>query len=264
MNIILDKSYLVGAPAKSINDLLSKHRLMMSETLFLEILTSGDESHIQKCFGKFPQKENPVYLLPHSGNLMRFEKTSHKCSTPLEDRILDIRYEFNPNLRSGHHGLIIRKVAVPLEEWKKNASASASGFTQKAETVCDWFPELKDKTNISEEEKNKAIQKTSADINCVREVYSKLQEGILKNEGEKWPSAEIIDKEWALFRYVQFHLIGTLDLFWRHTSKEEKIVNAYLDMDYCILGSLTDGLATRDKVVEKFYRSVCPENILIN
>ena len=99
MDIILDKSYLLGSTKGAISELLSKGQVMMAESLFLEILTSDDEGHINKCFKKFPQKENPVDLLPSSGNLMYFEKTNHCPSTPLQGHVLKKRYEFNPLLQ---------------------------------------------------------------------------------------------------------------------------------------------------------------------
>jgi len=268
MNIIIDKCFLFGTSPKSISELLSKHRLMMPESLFLEILTSDDENHIKKCFEKFPQKENPVDLLPSPGNLMYFEKTNHKPCTPIENCILNIRYEFNPNLRGEGYKKIVKKVEVSLDEWKQNISQETAGFAQVATTVIGWFPELKEKKKISNNEMNAAMKKVSEDESFIKNVYSVLQKEILKNEGEEWPNPQIINKEWAIFRYLQFHLIGSLDYVWRYGKHEKetskRLVNALLDIEYCILGSLADALATRDKTMENFYKTVCPEKILIN
>ena len=265
MNIVIDKSYLIGADSKSINEILSQHRLMMSDNLFNEILTSDNDSHIRKCFSKFPQKENPVDLLPSSGNLIYFEKTYHKSSVPLENHILDKRYEFNSGLCEDRSAILIKEnVQNTLDEWESTTAQGAIGFAEKASTVCGWLPELKGKENISEKEKNSTIRKISEDVEFIRNVYSSLQKEILKNEKEEWPVPEIINKEWALFRYIQFHLIGTFDLFIRQTQQKKKIFNAYIDMDYCILGSLVNGLATRDKTIMKFYKSICPEKVLFN
>lgn len=268
MNIILDKCYLLGASPSSISELISKHCLMMSESLFLEILTSNDKDHIKKCFGKFPQKENPVDLVPSPGNLIYFEKTHHKPSTPLKNRVLNIRYEFNPHLRGTDYKKIIKNVEIPLEKWKQNISQKTVRFSQKATMVSGWFPELKDKNQISEDEMNAVMKKISEDDDFIKNIYFTLQKEIFKNEGEKWPDSRIINKDWAIFRYLQFHLIGALDYIWRHGQKEKepskKLINACIDLEYCILGSLTDALATHDKIMKKFYKIVCPEKTLIN
>lgn len=267
MNIILDKSYLLGSTYNSILELLSKGRLMMLESLFLEILTADEESDINKCFKKFPQRENPIDLLPHSGNLMYFEKTYHRPSVPLKDHVLKIKYEFNPCLRGNDYREIIKNVENALKEWKQDTSDRTYGFIQKATSVQYWFPELKDKKSISKQETATAMKRVSEDDKFIQNIYSELRKGILKNENEEWPEPKIINKDWAIFRYLQFHLIFALDYIWRHGLKEKekskKDTNAYIDIDYCILGSLADALATRDKIMGDFYRIVCPEKILI-
>jgi hypothetical protein len=215
MNIILDKSYLIGASRKLISNLFCQYQLMMPETLFLEILTSDDKSQIKKCFSKFPKKENPIALLPSSGNLIYYEKVNHSPSTPLQNRVLDIKYKFNSDLCCDKYERIIENVEESLDEWIKFTAERADGFAKKAETVPDWFPELKNKTCISKEMINEAMQKIGNDTNFVRDVYTIIQKEIFKNGREEWPTADKIDKNWALFRYIQFHLIGTLDFFIR-------------------------------------------------
>lgn len=268
VNIILDKSYLLGSTHSSILELLSRGRLMMSESLFLEILTADYESDINKCFKKIPQRENPIDLLPSSGNLMYFEKTHHRPSTPLREHVLKIRYEFNPNLRGDNYGEIIRNVEDPLEEWNQDISGRTYGFMQKATSVQYWFPELKNKKLISKEEMEVAMRKVAEDNKFIQNIYAELRKGILKNENEEWPEPKIVNKDWAIFRYLQFHLVFALDYIWRYGPKEKdkskKDVNMYIDIDYCILGSLADALATRDKIMGDFYKLVCPEKILIN
>jgi len=44
----------------------------------------------------------------------------------------------------------------------------------------------------------------------------------------------------------------------------KRLENEFLDIDYCIIGTLSDGLATRDKTMAKFYNLICPEKALIS
>jgi hypothetical protein len=44
----------------------------------------------------------------------------------------------------------------------------------------------------------------------------------------------------------------------------KRLENEFLDMDYCIIGTLADGLATRDKTMAKFYNLLCPDKVLIS
>ena len=264
MNLIIDKNYLIGASKDKINKLLSEHTIFMSDTLFMEILTADNESHIKKCFCKFPQSENPITLLQNASSLLSFERKNHKPCGVIENYIWDIRYEFNPDLQNDRYNIIVKHVEQPIKEFKEKLSKKALGFSQKAFTVSGWFPELKDKAKITKKEKDAAIKKVAEDLNFIRKVYAKIQKGIFENENEQWPNPKAINKDWALFRYFQFHLMGTLELFWRQTQDNKKIMNAYLDMDYCILGSIADGIVTRDNTMAYFFRMACPEKIVLN
>jgi len=41
------------------------------------------------------------------------------------------------------------------------------------------------------------------------------------------------------------------------------IINYRLDIDYCVIGSLADGLLTKDKEMASFYTLLCPDKCLI-
>ena len=98
-NIVVDKCYLEGTSTDRIRDMAKSSRLLVSDSLFYEMLTA-DEPSRKKCFAKFPPEENPVDLITHVGLLMRLEidtkAPAGKPSTRREN--LDFDFKFNSNL----------------------------------------------------------------------------------------------------------------------------------------------------------------------
>ena len=96
-NIVVDKSFLHGAAGCRVRELASEHRLIMSDTLFYELLTTRAEARVQ-CFGKFPDCQNPLDLVSHAGVLMRYEiETGIPCGKPSNHKE-DLRFIFNSSL----------------------------------------------------------------------------------------------------------------------------------------------------------------------
>lgn len=84
--------------------------------------------------------------------------------------------------------------------------------------------------------------------------------------------ANVIDPNWAHFRWVQVRVIYSLDLlleyqgqlpenasnsFWR------KIEHEMLDTEYVILGALAGGLASKDDKLVENYLLVCPDGLVL-
>lgn len=72
-----------------------------------------------------------------------------------------------------------------------------------------------------------------------------------------WPDAVIINEDWALFRWIQVHLLAGLDYFGRYgvatEPGREKLTHELLDLEYLISALLVGGLASREKrMVERF------------
>ena len=97
MDIVLDKSYLQGAPRNELESIFCDHRVLMPEMLLHELLTTDPKVRAQ-CFSRLPKKENPLVLIPNPGPLMRWEVENNRALTNIDDVTIDIRYQFNKNL----------------------------------------------------------------------------------------------------------------------------------------------------------------------
>ena len=101
-HIVLDKSYLQGASPDKIISLCDEHTVMMPDVLFYELTTTKEDS-MRDCFNKFPNRDNPVELIPNIGSLLKYEWEMHKSCVPLYERRERITFRFNRRLREGRY-----------------------------------------------------------------------------------------------------------------------------------------------------------------
>jgi len=267
MNIVLDKSYLQGSSKNEIHQMCSQHQLIMPEVLFLEILTTKTENMV-KCFKKFPEIENPVALVPNVGSLIRYETVKNSPCSPIETQFLKIRYVFNERL-SKNQFIFTEEQKESLKEWGASTSEGTGGFIEKAIVTDGWFPELSDyKPGGPSNLITDAMDMVATNLDFLRKIYSQLRDKIYETYKALWPEPHRIDKEWILLRYLQVHLLAALEYIRKYGKESQSTIthrleNEYLDIDYCIIGTLSDGLATRDKTIAKFYNLLCPEKTLI-
>jgi hypothetical protein len=72
-----------------------------------------------------------------------------------------------------------------------------------------------------------------------------------------FPPPELLDKDWAFFRWIQVQLLAGLDFISRHgvdaKPNQERMLHELLDLDYLISALLVGGLACREtRFVERF------------
>ena len=268
MNVVLDKSYLQGSSKSEIYQMCLQHQLIMPEVLFLEILTTKTENMV-KCFKKFPEIENPVALVPNVGSLIRYETEKNRPCSPIETQFLKIHYVFNERLAKNQFNFT-EEQKESLKEWETSANEGTVGFIEKAIVTDGWFPSLS--SYIPGQSLNQitdAIHMVATDFDFVRKIYSQLRDEIYEAYKSLWPEPQEIDKKWILFRHLQVHLLAALEYIRKYGKESQptiskRLENDYLDIDYCIIGTLSDGLATRDTTMAKFYNLLCPEKTLIS
>ncbi len=268
MNVVLDKSYLQGSSVSKIRQMCSEHRLIMTEVLFLEILTTKTENMV-KCFKKLPEIENPVALVPSVGSLIRYEVENDKQCSPIETQFLKIRYEFNKHLVKNQF-VFTKKQIDDLEKWKELTTYNTLGFIEKAIVTDNWLPVLKGyKPGDSPDPISDAMKIVATEYDFIIQIYDQLRDGIYKKHKALWPEPSKIGKQWILFRYLQVHLLATIEYIKNYGKESQAVItkrleNDYLDIEYCIIGAIADGLATRDKTMAKFHKLLCPNQALFS
>jgi hypothetical protein len=268
MNLVLDKSYLQGSSKNVIHQMCSQHQLIMPEVLFLEILTTRSENMV-KCFNKFPQIENPVALVPNVGSLIRYEIVKDSPCSPIDTQFLKICFVFNERLAKRQF-FFTEGQKESLKKWKALTKERVGDFIEKAIVTDGWFPELSGyKPGESPDLITAAMDVVATDIDFLREIYSHLRDEFHETYKALLPEPHRIDKDWILLRYLQVHLLAAVEYIRKYgkesqTAITKRLENEYLDMDYCIIGTLADGLATRDNTMARFYSLLCPDKALIS
>lgn len=132
-----------------------------------------------------------------------------------------------------------------LGEWRREVEREVATFHKIAIGVTAWCPTLK---TVSGEALRAACadlkQQICAETEIVRKVYGSL--GL-----EGFPCASMLDPSWALFRWVQAHLLFSLDYVGRYGLAElpnipKRVEHDIHDIQYVMFGALCGALATRD------------------
>jgi hypothetical protein len=267
MNLVIDKSFLQGSSTELIRKYCCEHRIIMTEALLMEILTTEKEN-MQKCFAKFSNFENPVALLPNAGTLLRYEVKTNSPCTPIEKQFINERFVFNPKLSEGSF-CFTDEQKITLKSWNNEIDNESERFIKKAIITQSWFPELNGyRPGTSTDIIARVMQKVANDNNFIISIYDQIRSEIRKERNEDWPDACIINENWAIFRYYQVHLLSTVEYIRKYgfsliENIRKELINFRIDIDYCVIGALADGLLTNDKKMAQFFSLLCPKKMLI-
>lgn len=267
--IVLDKSYLDGAPTASVRALCEHFHVLLSDELFFELMTTDVLSQ-KRCFAKLPERENPVNLIPNVGVLLRFEREHQRGSAPLTTHRLPDRFVFHKNLREGTF-VCEGEVLKNLTAWRTQAEVDTRDFVERSKIVHQFFPELngiewKDFPAAVRE----ARRKIAGDHDFVRQVYESFLD---EDAPPDAPSPGALTPEWAWFRWVQCQIIAGLRLFQRYQGRFpedpspefwRRAEHSMLDLYYVILGSLAGAIATRDNEVRNDFLALRPDAVLLS
>jgi len=266
INIVVDKSFLQGASGAHIRDLAGNHRILMSDALLYELLTTRPEARAQ-CFAKFPEVQNPVDLINHVGVLMRREIETGKPSGKPSLHKEEIRFIFNSALLEPEY----RPPAdaqEAIDEERTRLKDSVQTFLEKVATVESMFPGL---LSGSQEEREVAHLDAEKAIVAPNALQSFISQFTSPPGEPPLPPADGINDEWALYRWLQVQLLFTLDVYVRYQGNipeplspqlYEKMEHDVLDAEQLILGCLEGAYATRENKHKRWWALLRPDGCL--
>ena len=262
--VILDKSYIDAASKHEISTLCAKHTVLMPDVLFHELITTKEQS-MRRCFNKFPNKTNPVELIPNIGTLLRYELSKHQACSPLFDRRVKMVFNFNERLRDGTFKFTGEQLET-IKNRENQLEQDTKTFFDLAMLVPGFFSYLKTMPfKKFAGTIDKAKHQIATDADKVKDIYKSL----LAHDAPSNPvSADRIDDNWAYFRWIQIRVLYSLNLLLKYQGKlpEEpgaefwrRIEHDLLDSEYVILGTLAGALASNENLMISNFQLVCPK-----
>lgn len=260
LEIVIDKSYLQGASGKEVRRLCNDHTACFTETLFYELLTAPTAKR-DACFAKLPARDNPVALIPRTGPLFRYEVENRRAASPVIEHRLDFTFRFNPRLtsRTFDHS---QDEQAALAEWRREVDREVTTFHEVATGVSSWCPALKSCPGHALKSACEDLKRQACiDIGVVRNVYQSIKP-------DSFPGASFLDPSWALFRWVQAHLLFSLDYIGRYgfaglSNIPKRIEHDIHHIQYVLYGALCGALASRDNDIATNFALSCPKGVLV-
>lgn len=273
---VIDKSYLQGASRSDIHRLCAAGAFM-SNSLFAELMTATPEKR-SKCFGNLPGGPNPINILPSIGMLMQYEIMNRVPCTPLIERRLCVQFEFHEGLTASTYEFNTRTQQI-VEDIQRTTGAHVVLFREASSVVQSWFPEIQGfPANGPKELIDGAMSSIVSDRDRVRAIYSDIIRGMktLLEDGFEPPMPEFsplrpteIDEQWIWFRNLQSQLLAALEFVRKNGAgsvgrESVAVEHDLLDSEYVALGALSGALASRDKTIQRFFKFLCPQGVLIS
>lgn len=264
--IVLDKSFLRGAPRTQLAMLAAKYEVLVPSALIFEILTTSSWWDRLQCADRLIRDVGDFRLVEHPGALLRREIAERTPSTPLVDRSSAPIARLGPRL--AHPRLVLRVPEIlGIQDWRADIATAADDFVDEVGTIPELFQQL---SAVREDQRKQAAIELQANLANDPEPVKRLH-GAIRREQD--PTADEIGPDWAFFRRTQVHLLACLEEYGRHgvgaTFSERtgrgrrEIENEVADLDYRILALLAGGLATGDKASARSFRLLAPHGRLV-
>jgi len=261
-SIVLDKCFLQGSTKTRIHELAKTHRLIVSDALFYELLTTSEPGR-SRCFAKFPTVSNPVDLVSHIGALMNIEIATHRPSGKPSAHKEQFKFEFNSNLLSQDYEpseeaqLIIKDQTIQLH-------ADVRSFIARVPLMAEFFPNLLAGSDQQQLQEREIAEREIAKSGSLLPFYANLE----PPQGQKaLPPADIVNENWALYRWLQVQFLFALDLYVRYRGSVpddlspamfERIEHDVLDAQLMMLGCLEGAFATNENKLKRWWKLICP------
>ena len=259
MLIVIDKCWLQANGAADVQALMSQHRFVMPSSFFLEVLSDKNEGHMADTVRKFGSKKNPGACI-HIPHLLTFELEHKQPALPVEQFLKEDFY-FNFDLTKPGFPFLQEDIGH-MATWDTKIATDVEHFKQLTAALTIWLPELKDfRCSGPIAIIDDAMERVGRDREFVLAIIDRFRT-------DKLPPTELMDERWAIFRWTQLRLLGSLEFIRRYGANNTQVTsqllhNDVIDLDYLTAATLVGAFATKDKIPRRFFCLACPDGVLI-
>ena len=140
-DVVIDKSFLQGASRDQLRSLFERHRVLMTEKLFYELLTTCPAVRA-RCFKRIFQIGTPMIPVQNVTAILRWEVKNQRSLTSIDNVVEDKRFRFNPGLADKDFKFGEKDVRA-IEKWNQENSVRVHDFAYHCSKVPVRFPALK-------------------------------------------------------------------------------------------------------------------------
>lgn len=262
--IVLDKCFLQAASWQAICELALHHELIITGSLFHELLTGSPNSR-HRVFSKLPRHDNPVRLLDNVSALLKHEDETHTPAGNVIDHALNISFRFNPRLREATYELPPDALEAVVDNEKRTRRLVES-YVARTNVVVDMFSRV---TIGSDRDRLDALAEIEKEISEPENILT-----FYRTIGDpKLPPPDLLTPDWATFRFYQTGLLFSLHTIHRHRgpiplplSKNEFVRLEHDVHDHMAVctGILAGGIATNEKKLRNWCALLKPEVLVVS
>jgi hypothetical protein len=243
IHIVLDKSYLQGCNRYDLHEISTKYRLLLCAETFHEVVSSSQEE-LQACFTKLVTIGDSLDLLEHNGTLLRYEIENTRSCKPISDHILhlaSLNREWNLSIPK----YAIETITEFHEYWEIHSAEAFDEVVLEIARVCGRV----------------SANQISSDRNIVLKAYRTLR------SSEHLPDPDHLNEDWAIYRRLHVDLMAAYEYMdcsqdGQICIREERKSHNQIDFRIVVAACLAGGVATRDKLIARYFKKLCPEGVL--
>jgi hypothetical protein len=169
--------------------------------------------------------------------------------------------KFTPEERAAGRSRFGLTPEEKIEVQKRNEDISA-----RARKLSEIWKELGEHPSLRDASPAELPEVIKTISQNVRDERSLVRANFANIMHKDFPSAELIDENWAYFRWMQVYILAVLEYFRSYGTKsipkQDKLENEVLDLDYTITAILLGGLASRDDAMKRRFRFLRPDGYL--
>jgi hypothetical protein len=255
--VVLDKSFL-DATASAQLQYYAQHEwtFVIPEALPYELLRKRDHRRTATFF-KLQQVQNNLLILPGIGEMFRAETQTRK---PAPSVLRAHRIKLTP--KTSQSG----ELEIDVNSMRSMQERTASLENSLLDLVEVWrsLGSLKNLRDARPAELPRILDELSQEIRDNRES---MRQFYANHRHASFPEPELIDENWAYFRWIQVYLLAGLDYYRRYgfenQPNREKLLHERIDLDYIIPALLLGGLACTEKRFRRRFKFLRPDGVLL-